>query len=74
MAKRIPFVAQTTAADCGAACLTMTLGLHGRCLALDDVRRVTGLCATASTRSGSWRRGSTSACGDGACSCARRRT
>ncbi|HVE73420.1 MAG TPA: peptidase domain-containing ABC transporter [Thermoanaerobaculia bacterium] len=37
------FVPQTAAADCGAACLAMTLGVHGRQVALEDVRRVTGL-------------------------------
>ena len=43
MGKRIRFVPQTAAADCGSACLAMTLGLHGRQVALEDVRRVTGL-------------------------------
>jgi len=43
MSRRIPFVAQTAAADCGAACLSMTLALHGKNVALDDVRAVTGL-------------------------------
>ncbi|MGZ8710767.1 MAG: peptidase domain-containing ABC transporter [Thermoanaerobaculia bacterium] len=43
MSKRIPFVQQTTAADCGAACLTMALGLHGRHVSVEDVRRVTGV-------------------------------
>ena len=43
MAERIRFVAQTAAADCGAACLAMSLGAHGRIVSLDDVRRVTGL-------------------------------
>ncbi len=41
--KRIPFIAQTAAADCGTACLAMTLGLHGRHVAMEDLRRVTGL-------------------------------
>lgn len=43
MSKRIRFIPQTAATDCGAACLAMTLSLHGRNVALDDVRRVTGL-------------------------------
>jgi len=43
MSKRIRFVPQTAAADCGSACLAMTLGLYGRQVALEDVRRVTGL-------------------------------
>jgi ABC-type bacteriocin/lantibiotic exporter with double-glycine peptidase domain len=43
MAKRVPFVAQTAAADCGSACLAMSLGLHGKHVSLDDVRGVTGL-------------------------------
>ncbi len=43
MSKRIPFVPQTAAADCGAACLAMALGLHGKHVSLDDVRQVTGL-------------------------------
>jgi ATP-binding cassette subfamily B protein len=43
MSKRIPFVAQTAAADCGASCLAMTLAAHGKHLPLEDVRQVTGL-------------------------------
>jgi ABC-type bacteriocin/lantibiotic exporter with double-glycine peptidase domain len=43
MAKRIPFIAQTAAADCGSACLAMSLGLHGKHVSLEDVRSVTGL-------------------------------
>ncbi len=41
--RRVPFVAQTAAADCGAACLAMTLAVHGRVVTTDEVRRVTGL-------------------------------
>ncbi|HYN19952.1 MAG TPA: cysteine peptidase family C39 domain-containing protein, partial [Thermoanaerobaculia bacterium] len=41
--RRIPFVPQTAMTDCGAACLTMTLGWHGKTVALDEVRQVTGL-------------------------------
>ena len=41
--RRMPFVAQTAVTDCGAACLAMALGWHGRTVSLDDVRQVTGL-------------------------------
>lgn len=37
------FVPQTAGADCGTACLAMTLSVHGRDVALDEVRAVTGL-------------------------------
>ena len=40
---RITPVSQTMPADCGAACLTMVLGLHGRAIALDEVRQVMGI-------------------------------
>src|SRR6185436_18184039 len=40
--RTIPYTQQTTASDCGAACLTMVLGYHGKHLRLDDVRKVTG--------------------------------
>lgn len=43
MTKRIPFVAQAAVADCGAACLAMTVGFHGKRVSLEDVRLVTGL-------------------------------
>jgi ATP-binding cassette, subfamily B, bacterial len=39
---RIPFVQQLSAMECGAACLTMVLGYHGRNVSLDDVREVLG--------------------------------
>ena len=39
---RVPFVQQTEAADCGAACLTMVLRYLGRELSLDDVREAIG--------------------------------
>ncbi|WP_434390550.1 peptidase domain-containing ABC transporter [Melittangium boletus] len=44
--RRLPFVAQVTAVDCGAACLTMVLGSWGRKMTLDEVQRVTGLVST----------------------------
>jgi ABC-type bacteriocin/lantibiotic exporter with double-glycine peptidase domain len=40
--RKIPYVQQTTSSDCGASCLTMVLGYHGKFLRLDDVRKVTG--------------------------------
>ena len=39
---RIPYVQQLTQIECGAACLTMTLGYHGKHVTLDDVRDVLG--------------------------------
>lgn len=38
----IPYIAQTTATDCGPACIAMVLGLHGRVVRLDEVREVAG--------------------------------
>jgi len=40
--RRIPAVQQTTTMDCGAACLTMVLGYHGKELPLAEVRKITG--------------------------------
>jgi ABC-type bacteriocin/lantibiotic exporter with double-glycine peptidase domain len=40
--RSIPFVQQTTVADCGAACLTMVLRYYGKQLRLDEVRDVAG--------------------------------
>ncbi len=37
--RRVPYIQQTTAVDCGAACLAMTLGYHGKHVALDEVRQ-----------------------------------
>jgi ATP-binding cassette subfamily B protein len=39
--KQIPYVQQMTRADCGAACLTMVLGYHGRDVRLGEVREIT---------------------------------
>jgi ATP-binding cassette subfamily B protein len=39
---RVPFVQQMAAADCGAACLAMVLGYHGKHLPLDQVREAGG--------------------------------
>ncbi|WP_437757317.1 peptidase domain-containing ABC transporter [Sorangium sp. So ce1389] len=40
--RRIPFVQQLSAAECGAACLAMVLGYHGRSVPLAEVRDVVG--------------------------------
>jgi len=40
--QRIPFVQQTAASDCGAACLSMVLAYFGKRVQLDDVRAATG--------------------------------
>src|SRR5437773_724369 len=40
--RNIPFVHQLQAVDCGAACLAMVLGYHGREVGLDEVRKVMG--------------------------------
>jgi len=40
--RRLPFVQQTSAADCGAACVAMVLAYHGKELPLDEVRQATG--------------------------------
>jgi ABC-type bacteriocin/lantibiotic exporter with double-glycine peptidase domain len=36
--RRVPYVAAQSATECGAACLAMVLGLHGRSVRLDEVR------------------------------------
>jgi ABC-type bacteriocin/lantibiotic exporter with double-glycine peptidase domain len=41
--RRIPYVQQLDASDCGAACLTMVLAYHGKAVRLDDVRKVLGV-------------------------------
>ena len=41
-ARRVPFVQQLEAADCGAACLAMILAYHGRTVPLDRIRGVAG--------------------------------
>jgi ATP-binding cassette subfamily B protein len=42
MSRRIPYIAQLEIADCGAACLAMTLAYHGRHVDLDELRDATG--------------------------------
>jgi ATP-binding cassette subfamily B protein len=44
--RRLPFVPQVTAVDCGAACLAIVLGYWGRVMTLDEVQRATGLVST----------------------------
>ncbi len=41
--RRIPFVQQLDASDCGAACLAMVLAYHGKAVRLDDVRQILGI-------------------------------
>jgi ATP-binding cassette, subfamily B, bacterial len=41
--RRIPFVQQTASTDCGAACLAMVLGYHGKRVRLDEVREMAGV-------------------------------
>ncbi len=43
--KRVPFVQQLEAADCGAACLAMVLAHLGRDVNLDEVREAAGVSA-----------------------------
>ena len=40
--RRIPVIQQLTATDCGATCLAMVLGYHGKTVRLDEVRDVCG--------------------------------
>src|SRR5262245_34661499 len=40
--RRVPYVQQLEAADCGAACLAMVLAYHGAALPLDRVRAAAG--------------------------------
>ena len=41
--RRIPYVAQVTQVDCGAACVAMVLGYHGREVGLDEIHVAAGL-------------------------------
>lgn len=43
LGKTIPFIQQATAADCGAACLAMTLAYHGREVPLEEIRSTLGV-------------------------------
>lgn len=40
--RRVPFIQQLEAADCGAACLAMVLAFNGRHVPLEDIRLLTG--------------------------------
>src|SRR5262249_31688160 len=40
--RSVPFVRQLAATECGAACLAMTLGYHGKAVRLEEVRELTG--------------------------------
>lgn len=42
-ARRVPFVPQTSTADCGAACLAMVLAYHGKHVRLEEVRETAGV-------------------------------
>ncbi|MCE9575349.1 MAG: peptidase domain-containing ABC transporter [Deltaproteobacteria bacterium] len=39
---RVPYIQQMEGADCGAACLAMVLGFHGRAVTLDETRQAAG--------------------------------
>lgn len=41
--KKIPFRQQTSASDCGAACLAMLLGYYGKDIPQDEVRNIVGV-------------------------------
>jgi ATP-binding cassette subfamily B protein len=43
LSRRIPFVQQLTATECGPACLAMVLGFHGREVGMDQVRQACGV-------------------------------
>ncbi|HEV2757565.1 MAG TPA: peptidase domain-containing ABC transporter [Actinomycetota bacterium] len=42
MSKRIPYIQQLEISDCGAACLAMSMALHGRTISAEEVRNATG--------------------------------
>jgi ATP-binding cassette, subfamily B, bacterial len=41
--RRIPYIQQLDASDCGAACLAMVLAYHGKAVRTDEVREVLGV-------------------------------
>lgn len=41
--RRIPYIQQTTATECGAVCLAMILEFHGKRLRLDEIRDLIGV-------------------------------
>ena len=50
--RRVPLILQMSAADCGAACLAMILGHHGRAVPLDEVREQLGTGRDGATAAG----------------------
>ncbi len=57
--RRIPYVQQTAATDCGAACLTMVMDYFGKKVRLDEVRQIAGVSrdgadALSILRAGRW--------------------
>ena len=42
-ARRVPLVKQMSITECGAACVAMVLGYHGKPVRLDEVREVLGV-------------------------------
>jgi ABC-type bacteriocin/lantibiotic exporter with double-glycine peptidase domain len=50
--RRIPLVQQLSVTECGAACLAMVLGYHGKNVRLDEVRTVMGIGRDGSTALG----------------------
>ncbi|HYO54272.1 peptidase domain-containing ABC transporter [Archangium sp.] len=47
--KRIPYIQQLDASDCGAACLAMVLAYHGKMVRLDELREMVGVSRDGST-------------------------
>jgi ABC-type bacteriocin/lantibiotic exporter with double-glycine peptidase domain len=43
LSRRVPFVQQLTATECGPACLAMVLGFHGKEVGMDQVRQACGV-------------------------------
>ena len=50
--RRLRFIPQTTATDCGAACLATVLDSHGKRVALRDVRSAAGVGRDGATAEG----------------------
>ena len=56
-ARRVPFVRQLGATECGAACLAMVLGLFGKSVRLDELRELAGVGRDGATALGILRAG-----------------